>query len=793
MLNLLFRIRRITNSALLCARLLAPTLGGIAALMAASALAGGVPDVAGDPAAEAGAQNEQPPVSNGEPDEEPDTVKVAALDDGLYDRIMVIGRPENVSRIPGAVGRVGIESLEEQHYSDIHRILRQIPGINIQEEDGYGLRPNIGMRGTGIDRSAKITLMEDGVLLAPAPYAAPAAYFFPQTGRMEAVEVRKGSSSIKFGPATTGGAINLVSTSIPEDYSGTVRLRAGSDQFRQAHAYVGGSGKKLGFLAETYQSDSDGFKNLDGGGDTGFNIEEFVGKVRFSSGNDWDHYQEMEVKVSYTDQKSDETYLGLTDADFALTPNRRYAASALDLFDGKHYMYQARHLFEFSDTFDLTSVAYFNRFKRNWFKIEKVSRLLTGGNSDTAVSSVLADPDSYAGVMAVLRGEADSPADALMMRNNNRSYDSYGAQTVLSAALDMERVRHDLEFSIRYHRDKMDRFQWWDRFAMSDGALVQTTSGVPGTESNRIDSAEAVAAFVQDEISIGRWLIIPGLRYEHVVLRRKDFGKADPERSGTNIKLLQNTVDVFIPGVGVKYEATESFSLVLGVHRGFTPPAPGKTADEERSVNYEAGARFSHGELAVEAIGFFTDYSNLIGTCTASTGGACNIGDQFNGGNVNVLGLELSADYDLAESFGGEFKLPLRASYTYTDAKFRTSFDSAFGPFGAVEKGDELPYTPRHQFTVGLGAEARTWRLFLSLNHVGAVRNRAGAGPIEASQRVDAHTVIDLAGHYDLTDYLEFFLSVQNLGNQTYSVARRPAGLRPGKPRTAIGGLALTF
>ena len=74
------------------------------------------------------------------------------------DTVTIIGKRSDVADIPGSAHVVDTEELAEFAQSDILRVLRTVPGVYVQEEEGFGLRPNIGIRGSGLDRSARIAL-----------------------------------------------------------------------------------------------------------------------------------------------------------------------------------------------------------------------------------------------------------------------------------------------------------------------------------------------------------------------------------------------------------------------------------------------------------------------------------------------------------------------------------------------------------------------------------------------------------------------------------------------------------
>ena len=709
------------------------------------------------------------------------------LDEVILEARVLFGSKFQAKNRTGSSYYLSPQELEKFNYSDINRALRSVPGVNLYEEDGYGLRPNISLRGTSPQRSAKITLMEDGVLIAPAPYSAPAAYYFPNVARMQALEILKGSSQVQFGPFTTGGAVNLLSTPVPESFQGYLRSQYGSFGSGQLHARLGDQGNSLGYVIEFLQLNSNGFKALDNGGNTGFDQMDIMTKLLWNLQNNNQKPHRLELKFQYSDELSNETYLGLSANDFKESPFRRYASSAKDRMQANHQQLMLTHSLQFSPKLRISTTAYLNTYGRNWYKLNDI----TLDEGRIGLSKILDDPDLYPEYYDVMRGNTTSPADALALKANNRSYQSQGIQTKLDWHWSSTNGNfHDLEVGLRMHYDKEDRFQWVDGFAMESGQLVQTSAGVPGTDANRISDARAFAGFAMYRLKMGNFTLTPGLRYEDIQLGRRDFNLTDPNRDGAAANTRSNDVEVWIPGIGFNYNLN-LISVFGGIHRGFSPPGNQSGQLPEKSMNYELGSRFGKGRLSGELVGFYNNFSNLLGSDFAATGGTGSL-DQFNAGAVRVSGVEFLINYDLANPIL-KTKIPLTFGYTYTQSIFQTNFGSDDGLWGEVQRGDALPYLSPHQWNAALGYNHEAVELNINARYSGAFRTVAGTGAIPESSRIDANFVLDFSAKYRLMDQLKLTCNIVNLLNETYAVARVPAGLRPGHPFGIYGGISLSL
>lgn len=705
--------------------------------------------------------------------------------------ISLSGSGADRKNLPGAVHYLSSIELEKFKYFDVNRSLRNVPGVYFQEEDGFGLRPNIGLRGTGSERSSKITIMEDGVLSAPAPYVAPSAYYFPTIGRMSGIEVLKGNSQIKYGPYTTGGALNLISTPIPSEFKGYANIRAGSFGTRSVHTWVGNSHKNIAYVGETFQYGSNGFKHLPNGGDTGFDKKDYLFKFRVNTNPGARIYQSLTIKAAWAEEQSHETYLGLARQDFDEDPFQRYAASEEDLMTTNQRQFTARYTVQFSRNLEMNLTAYRNDFNRNWYKLDKIQSSVDAPAQ--SIASILDNPAGSPDAYQILKSGNGDFDRSVWLKSNNRDYYSQGIQWLAGWQQLSGEVKHKILVGARLHNDAMDRFQQYDYYRLTDNELSLTSTGAPGSESNRIETANAFASFIQYTLEWDRLTVVPGLRYESMTLERANYGKEDPERLGADLSIRQNQVNVFIPGIGINYALSSKWNLFAGVHKGFAPPGTTPDTDPEESVNYELGSRFSDGAyLKTELVFFHNNYQNLLGSDLAAAGGAGTT-DLFNGGEAVTSGVEAGITYDLKSIINTGLSLPVQGTYTYTRAVFRNNFESDYDPWGVVEDGDFLPYVPEHQFALSMGVEYGRVGFYVNSLYVSAMRTVAGQESLSEVTSTDEQLTFDASLNYRLTPHIFLTGAVNNFTNSTYAAAMRPAGFRPGMPRMFLAGVRAQF
>jgi Fe(3+) dicitrate transport protein len=717
------------------------------------------------------------------------------------DPITIFGSAQTARDVAGGASAVTAEDLDQFETTDVVRALRRVPGVSLQVEDGWALRPNISIRGTASERSSRVTLMEDNVLIAPAPYAAASAYYFPTFGRIHSVEVLKGPASITQGPYTVGGAVNLQSTPVPVANSGSLQSEYGSDATWRVHGWYGGGGDRSRFLAETHQWRSDGYQSIDrSDAGTGFQKEDYLAKLSFSSDPAAVFYQQLEIKLQYAEEDSQQSYLGLTDADFHADELRRYGASLLDEMQNEHDQLTLAWRLETQDGTGVTLTAYDNDTERAWYKTEALDLDGSGdpqsfrGTGWASVISAVNRGEDFLGftaseLQAILDG-ADTADGAIQVRNNAREYYARGLQAVFDTALQGGAALHALQAGLRYHEDQEDRLQRNDTYQQLNGTLVLNARGLEGNAGNEIQDATAWAAYVYDRIEWADWTLTPGLRYENIELSRQRWltNSADPaSRDPDNFRdSRENDVDVWLPGMGALYQLGAGTRFVAGVHKGFAAPSNEPGVDPEESVNYELGLRHDSDNLSLEAMAFFNDYENLVGFCTNSSGGDCTPGEAFNGEGVHVPGLEFALSASLEPGAG--WQMPLQLVYTWMDAEFQTDFNSEF--FGAVRKGDPVPYVPENQVWVSLGLERGAWAFFLSGNHLGSVCTEASCADFEETA---AATLFDLSAHYRISAAVELYGVIENLTDEIYIASRDPYGVRPNKPQTFMVGAKFGF
>lgn len=667
--------------------------------------------------------------------------------------------PAAILKIPGSGEMIAHTIITGTHPVGFNEVLRKIPGINVRDEEGLGIRPNIGIRGLFPTRSNKVLLLEDGVPFTQAPYGDPAAYYHPPINRFDRIEVLKGSGQILFGPQTIGGVINYLTPQPPTKTAASAKVMMGNRDYLFSHVDVGSTWGPVGFFADyTRKQGSLAREN------TSTAINDLSTKLVWKL----DGRSKISLKGNFYQETSNLTYAGITKVEFEENPFRNQFKDDWFYINryGTHFIYD-RYLDDNGAAFALNVYAY--NFERNWWRQGN-----NGGTNST-------NPGNTPGVRTVLNPTRND--------GRNRQYTVWGVEPRFRMNHRLFGVLHETDFGIRAHFEVQDRKQ-------IEGDSPTARAGI--LREDNLRETKAYAAFLQDRVFIGnRWTLSGGIRIENIHHQRSNrLNNAFGSYSLTEI----------IPGVGLTFIPASDVTFYGGIHRGFAPPrvedvisnTDGSSIElnAEKSWNIEFGVRTKpFSGVEIHATAFQMDFENQIIPSSLAGGSATTL---TNAGRTFHRGLELrsTATTPLPAMEHHEFMVDV--AYTYLpDAQFRGDRFSTIDPARRVT-GNRLTYAPEHLVTTSVGlSQTEQYSIRLEAVFVGEQfgddLNTVVITPSGRLGRLPSHTVWNISGNYTIQALnLTMVASVKNLFDKVY-VVDLSRGMLPGSPRLIQYGLEWRF
>lgn len=726
----------------------------------------------------------------------------------------VIGTgPSALEHIPGSGRVVTQESLFKNHRLTINEALREVPGVNVRDEDGLGIRPNIGIRGLDPTRSRKIHIMEDGVPIMIMPYGDPSSYYFPPVFRFDRIEILKGSGQLLYGPQNIGGVMNLITRMPSLTPQGNFQVMGGNNNYLNTHFDYGGMWGKSGYLLDVthYQSDTPRFTN----------IRAKVDDVTFKTVQELSDRTTILAKFNYYREDSKIGYQGLTEGQFKADP--RTTPFTNDHFDFRRIGVHVAHQYMFNANLNVITNFFGHFIQRDWTRQE------TDLDGDPTTANPSFNTGNTISGMATQAIPTQLASGGLVGTGgrftNAREYWVYGVEPRFHATHKLLGIDSEADFGGRVMYEQSNRQQ----FRNLVSGIGQSCFGGPGGAQtclgeDNLRTTTAYALFFQNRFLLNEQVTItPGFRVEHI-----NYDQQDRQRNNGTGQFTKSAITEVLPGLGATYSPVKNYTLFAGVHRGFAPPQVSDTAtlvagqnvvndlDVELSWNYEVGARSTPIHWAgFETTLFQMDFQNNIISQSLAGGTGATL---TNAGRTKHRGIEFASKLDLLDMVTGPNKnedIIFGVNYTWiAQAEFRgirnsnlnctpganTSCPLLPGEAQIVGvTGNRLPFAPKHMLTVGIGYVNRPFgfdaRLETQCISDMFSDDRNTVKPTPNGQRgvIAGWCVVNASANQHVKPIsTTFFLTGKNVLDQLY-VVDRSRGIYPGLPLLVQLGAKWTF
>lgn len=638
---------------------------------------------------------------------------------------------------PGTVNVISAEDIKKAHPTDITEVLRTIPGVNYSDEDGRGLRPNIGIRGLDPLRSRNVLILLDGFPVQPSMYGDPGAYYNVPVEQIDHVEVIKGGATLLYGPGSQGGVINYISKG-PSDKPFEIKNKetGGSNNFFSSETNISGTSEKYSYMGAFMHKQGDGFRESEE-----FTVNAADTYLRYEI----DNHQDLTWRA-YLYHEDSETPGGLTQAQY--DKDFRQSNSSDDNFEGRRASTNLTYHNELDENQNLEAYVNYNFFRRDW----------------------------------LIAGAATSKTN----RQNKRDFNvfSFGGKYHLDYDLFwMEGNR--FTFGNEYYFDKEDDIL----------EIGKTRTADTGTRTGDNDLTTFAYAFygVTDLHFTERLTFSPILRADSVrsslennLLSKEDHFTDMKWSPGIGVDYAVNPASHLYASYHESFkpaEFKEAVDVTTGTARDLEP---------QRGTHYEIGYKSQPaGWFSYDLAAFLIYFDNEIITegSALTNGGASRHAGIEGAASLGMVGLvDRFWGLSLSKTFGD---LGTNFNFTLLDTDFRK------GP----NKGNELPYAPNWQvnWSVVDYKHPKGFSANLSSQWVAEQFSDGANSRVESADglkgTIPSYNVWNMNLGYKFNDNFDVFFAVKNLFDEKYFTRRDTffGGIQPSPDQQVFGGVTIKF
>ena len=666
-------------------------------------------------------------------------------------------RPEPMSQVAAPVSTVEREDIERSVMQETADLARFVPGLRVDTDSARFGGGGFSLRGLGGNR---VRVELDGVPL-PETFSvgqfASASRDLADLEMLERIEVLRGPASTLYGSDALAGIIALQSRD-PDSVlaarpglDAVTGLRSGFSQRDHGHLLSALHARAIGaegsLLLAASRRDGQAMQNL--------------GDGPRSEPNPADTRRDaLLAKLS-----GRSTWLG----DFQLIADGSRGERRTDVVS------QRFGPGRFASTTELLAD---DRYRRERLSLSARWQFDDSRAHELAVLAYLQNSEVTQDTAQTRNADRSTPFPSLRERRFGFEQDGLGLDLVASAAWGRPGLRHALLYGIELERQDYDGFRDGVETNLATGARSREILGERFPVRDFPHSvAKRVGVFVQNEIRLGRWSLIPGLRYERYhldarpdALFREDF---------PTLEVVDDRAGALTGKFGLRFALSDQQQLFAQYAQGFRSPPfsdlniglmlpilnyevrPNPALRDERSRGLDVGWRFHDADGSLSLTLFHNRYRDLIESranlgIDPSTGAL--VFQSVNRQRARIEGIELEAQRRLGE----RWTLRGAASWSRGDDLGRDA------PLNSIDPA-------RLALGLAFAADSGSWGSeLLATAHARKRRLDHSTGTLFAPP---GHASLDITAWWQPLDALRFHAGLNNLFDRKHWLWSNSRGL----------------